>query len=212
MLCQQLQACHLSTGDLFRAAQCQKAPSEALSKALEAMRRGELVSDELVMSMVRERSHCLHCQGGFLLDGVPRTLAQAMSLRELLQEQQVELDGVISYELPLEEIVQRLGGRRTCGVCKAVFHVASRPPKREGICDRCGGHLVQRDDDKPEAVRVRMASYLESTQPLIEYYSEQRLLVPIEANGSPAEILERTLAALTPRVQRPHFAQQAKVC
>ena len=139
LLCKSLGTCHLSTGDVFRAAQCQSDPSPALKAALEAMRRGELVSDGLVVSMVSERSGCLGCGGGFLLDGFPRTVAQAEALDELLEQQGVKLDAVLSYELPLAEIVDRLSGRRTCSKCKAVFHQTARPPQKEGVCDLCGG-------------------------------------------------------------------------
>src|SRR5271166_5091623 len=135
LLCKALGTCHLSTGDVFRAAQCQTDHSPALKAALEAMRRGELVSDGLVVSMVSERSGCLSCSGGFLLDGFPRTAAQAEALDELLEQQGVGLDAVLSYELPLSEIVDRLSGRRTCSKCKAVFHVTARPRQREGVCD-----------------------------------------------------------------------------
>jgi adenylate kinase len=102
------------------------------------MRRGELVSDDVVVALVRERAGCLRCHGGFLLDGFPRTRAQAEALDVLLTEQGVSLDAVLSYELPLEEIVTRLGGRRTCPDCKAVYHVMTRPPRAEGVCDQCG--------------------------------------------------------------------------
>jgi adenylate kinase len=197
LLTRVLGACHLSTGDVFRAAQCAGGQSPAVKEALDAMRRGELVSDALVVALVRERARCLRCRGGFLLDGFPRTLAQAEALEELLAEQGVSLDAVVDYELPIEEIVDRLGGRRTCPRCKAVYHVATRPPAAAGACDQCGGGLVQRQDDRPEAVRVRMQSYQASTRPLTEYYGRTGKLVTIQASGTPAEILERTLAALS---------------
>jgi adenylate kinase len=196
LLCKALGTCHLSTGDVFRAAQCQTEHSPALRAALEAMRRGELVSDGLVVSMVSERSGCLSCGGGFLLDGFPRTVAQAEALDELLDQQGVQLDAVVSYELPLAQIVERLSGRRTCSKCKAVYHVAARPPHKEGVCDICSGVLAQRDDDRPESVRVRMQAYEESTRPLADYYRRTGRLIPIRAEGSPESILEQTLAAL----------------
>ena len=139
LLCDRLGTCHLSTGDLFRAGTCTAEPSPAMTAALEAMHRGELVSDELVMSMVRERCGCLRCHGGFLLDGIPRTLGQAEALEVILERLGVALDAVLSYELPLDEIVARLGGRRTCRDCKAVYHLTSRPPMVDETCDRCGG-------------------------------------------------------------------------
>jgi adenylate kinase len=199
LLGETLGACHLATGDLFRAAQCEGKPSPALRAALEAMRRGELVSDDLVVSMVRERAGCLRCRGGFLLDGFPRTVAQAEALDALLVEQGVALDHVVSYELPLDEIVARLSGRRTCAGCAAVYHITTRPPRAHGVCDQCGGELVQRADDRPESVRVRMHAYEESTRPLTEYYQRAGKLVPVPASGTPAEILDRTLRALDAR-------------
>jgi adenylate kinase len=199
LLCKALGTCHLSTGDVFRAAQCQHEPSPALKAALEAMRRGELVSDGLVVSMVSERSGCLSCGGGFLLDGFPRTEAQAEALDDLLDQQGVCLDAVLSYELPIDEIVERLSGRRTCGKCKAVFHVTARPPQQEGICDACGGQLIQREDDRPESIRVRMRAYEESTRPLADYYKRTGRLVAVSAEGTPEEILERSLTALQNR-------------
>jgi adenylate kinase len=199
LLCQALGTCHLSTGDLFRAAQCGAEPSPALRAALEAMRRGELVPDEVVVAMVRERAGCLRCRGGFLLDGFPRTAAQAEALDRLLTEQGVVLDAVLSYDLPLEEVVARLSGRRTCPACKAVYHLTARPPRVEGVCDQCGGRLVQREDDRPESIRVRMRAYEASTRPLEEYYRRAGKLVPVRAAGTPEEILGRTLAALTER-------------
>ena len=196
LLCQQLGTCHLSTGDLFRAGACASESSPAMTAALAAMRRGELVSDELVMSMVRERCGCLRCHGGFLLDGIPRTLNQAVALESILENLGVELDAVLSYELPLEEIVDRIGGRRTCSQCKAVYHVSARPPACDGICDHCGGTLLQRDDDRPDAVRVRMKTYLNTTQPLNEFYSQRKKLITVSAQGDPNEILQLALQSL----------------
>jgi len=196
LLCKSLGTCHLSTGDVFRAAQCQSDPSPALKAALEAMRRGELVSDGLVVSMVSERSGCLGCGGGFLLDGFPRTVAQAEALDELLDQQGVKLDAVLSYELPLAEIVDRLSGRRTCSKCKAVFHQTARPPHKEGVCDLCGGALIQREDDRPESIRVRMQAYEESTRPLADYYQQTGRLLTISADGPPETILDRSLRSL----------------
>src|SRR3954447_20519121 len=196
LLCKSLGTCHLSTGDVFRAAQCQSDPSPALKAALEAMRRGELVSDGLVVSMVSERSGCLGCGGGFLLDGFPRTVAQAEALDELLEQQGVALDAVLSYELPLAEIVDRLSGRRTCSKCKAVFHQTARPPQKEGVCDLCGEPLIQREDDRPESIRVRMQAYEESTRPLADYYQQTGRLLTVSADGSPEAILERSLKSL----------------
>jgi len=203
LLNQRLNACHLSTGDLFRAAskqnECDRSP--AMKAAMEHMRRGELVPDATVWEMVRERTDCIRCSSGFVLDGFPRTLGQAESLKRLMENEKIPLSAVVNYELPLEEIVARLSGRRTCEKCKAVFHVTGQPPKVEGVCDRCGGRLFQREDDRPESITVRMAAYERSTAPLIEFYDSLGLLVRIAATGSPEEICSRTISALAARTE-----------
>ena len=193
-----LGACPLSTGDVFRAAQNshESECSPAINQALDFMRRGELVPDETVINLVRERAECLRCCGGFLLDGFPRTVAQAEALAAMLAEFKVKLDGVIDFRLPLEEIVARLSGRRSCSGCKTVFHVTRRPPRAVGICDRCGGELVQREDDRLESVRVRMQAYQRSTAPLTDYFRRQGLLIEVDAHGSPEGVFERTLKLL----------------
>jgi adenylate kinase len=200
LLTERLGACHLSTGDVFRAAgkglDCDQSP--AMKAALQFMRHGELVPDSTVWEMVRERSRCLvGC--GFILDGFPRTLAQAKSLKDLLETEKVSLSAVVNYELPVDEIVHRLSGRRTCDQCKAVFHITERPSQGKGICDRCGGRLYQREDDWPEAITVRLREYERSTAPLIQFYSDLGLLAPISAKGTAAEILTRTMARLLAR-------------
>lgn len=201
LLNSRLKACHLSTGDLFRAAgsrpDCDQSP--AMKEALAYMRRGELVPDSTVWEMVRERLGCLRCGGGFILDGFPRTLGQAQSLQKLLNSEGVDLTAVVNYELPFSEIIARLGGRRTCEKCKAVYHILERPPKVEGHCDHCGGRLFQREDDRPESIKVRLETYERSTAPLIDFYAQRRLLVRVPANGSPEEICERTAVEIEPR-------------
>jgi adenylate kinase len=194
-------ACPLSTGDVFRAAKTipEADRSPAMVAALEHMRKGELVPDTTVLDMVRERKDCLRNADGFLLDGFPRTVAQAGALGALLAELNVRLDAVVNYVLPIEEIVARISGRRTCSRCKSVFHVTGRPSKVEGVCDHCGGELIQREDDRPEAVRVRMQAYQQSTAPLTDYYQERGLLVEVDAHGTPEEIFQRTLHLLEKR-------------
>jgi adenylate kinase len=160
------------------------------------MRRGDLVPDETVLNIVRERTRCLTCGGGFLLDGFPRTVVQAEALTALLKQEKVTLTAVLNYEMPIEKIVIRLSGRRTCAGCKAVFHITGRQPRVEGTCDHCGGKLIQREDDRPEAIRVRMEAYEKSTKPLIEYFSKRKLLVTVPAEGTPEEIYQRTLSRL----------------
>lgn len=194
LLCERLGTCHLSTGDVFRAAKCCSDDhlSTAMESALVHMKRGDLVPDETVLDMVGERLCCLNCSGGFLLDGFPRTVAQAKALEQLLESQDIKLTAVFDYELPIEQIVARLSGRRTCAGCKAVYHVTTRPPKVAGVCDHCGGELIQREDDRPESVKVRMEAYQSSTRPLIDFYQQRGLLVTISADGSPEEIYKRT--------------------
>ncbi len=196
LLSASLGACHLSTGDVFRAAGSRQSPTYAVALAQAAMKRGDLVTDDIVISTMFERSRCLRCRAGFLLDGFPRSLSQAKWLDERLGQLGVMLDGVISYVLPLETIVARLSGRRTCVDCRTVYHEESRPPARCNICDDCGGRLVQRDDDRPDIVRARMDAYRRSTGPLKQYYDEQGLLITIWATGSPEEIHDRTVQAL----------------
>ena len=129
------------------------------------MRRGDLVPDETVLALVAERVGCLRCQGGFLLDGFPRTVAQAEALEKLLAGEKLKLDAVLSYDLPLEQVVSRLSGRRTCPDCKAVFHIEDPATEGRRRCDHCGGKLYQREDDRPESIRVRMEAYERSTAP-----------------------------------------------
>jgi adenylate kinase len=193
-----LGACHLSTGDVFRAAGSKDAckPTPAIETAIEHMRRGALVPDTTVWEMVRERSACIRCGGGFILDGFPRTLAQAEALKKHMESENLSLNAVVNYELPLGEIVARLSGRRTCEKCKSVFHLTGQPPKKEGACDHCGGRLFQREDDRPESITVRLEAYQRSTTPLIQFYNDLGLLVSVVAAGSPDEICDNTITAL----------------
>ena len=208
LLTKHLGVCHLSTGDVFRAARSLSAAeqSPAMLIALDYMRRGHLVPDETVWQVVRERLGCLHCGGGFVLDGFPRTLAQAALLRGLMEHEKLALDAVVNYELPLAEIVARLSGRRTCEKCKAIFHVSAQPSRLQGICDRCGGRLFQREDDRPESITVRMEAYERSTAPLIQFYREMNLLTGIEASGSPEQIFQLTIEALEGRRAGRHIS------
>lgn len=200
LLGQTLRACHLSTGDLFRAASCGSELSPSMRAAIAATQRGELVCEELVIDLVRERAGCLRCHGGFLLDGFPRNVTQAQALDELLAELNVTLDAVLYFELPQEEIVARLAGRRTCSRCPAVYHLAARPPATAGVCDGCGGELTQRADDRPDVIRVRMQAYDESTRPLIDFYRRDGRLVSVAATGTPEQIRDRAMRLLDRRV------------
>lgn len=197
-LSEKLGAVQLSTGDVFRAAKAADSGSlsPAMQDAMAAMKAGKLVSDDTVIAMVRERGGCLASGYGFLLDGFPRTVHQAEELDKMLAELGLKLDGVLNYALPTDEVVKRLSGRRTCKQCKATAHVIFSPPKQEGACDKCGGELFQREDDRPESIRVRLQAYEESTAPLAQYYDAKGLLITISAEGSPAEIFARTEALL----------------
>jgi adenylate kinase len=170
------------------------------------MRRGELVPDSTVWEMVRERSECLQGSGGFILDGFPRTVAQAVLLKQLTDKQKLAMTAVVNYELPADAIVARLGGRRTCERCKGVYHLTERPPKVSERCDRCDGELFQREDDQPAAIRVRLEVYERSTAPLIDFYRKSGLLMQVPATGTPDEICERTLHELEYRRNR-QFAE-----
>ncbi len=195
-----LGACQLSTGDIFRAAKAFKGTlTPALQAATGYMVRGELVPDETVVDLVRERKASLTCPHGFLLDGFPRTVPQAEALDGMLRELSIRLDVVLSYVLPIEKVVERISGRRTCRQCKAVYHTVAMPPKKEGVCDKCGGELFLRDDDKPETVRVRMKAYEEATRPLADYYAARNLLLEVSAEGDADAVFARTMKALKDR-------------
>lgn len=187
-------ACQLSTGDVFRAARCCKSDelSPVLRAAIDRMNRGELVSDDTVIEMVKERSHCLTCEYGFLLDGFPRTVSQAEALDEVLLGLGLTLDAVINYTLGEEEIIRRLSGRRTCRKCAKTFHMEFNPPDPVQPCAEGGCDIYQRDDDHPEAIAVRLKNYHASTEPLEEYYAAKGLLLNIPADAPPPAIFKRT--------------------
>jgi adenylate kinase len=199
LLSRHIGACQLSTGDIFRSASrndgCEASP--AMQAALTFMRRGDLVPDDIVLDVVRERVACLRCRGGFLLDGFPRTVAQASALQELLSRENLQLDAVIEYRLPRDQIINRLSGRRTCSSCKAVFHLATSPPAVADVCDRCGGTLIQREDDRAESIAVRLDAYQRSTTPLTDFYARHASLINVDATGSPQDVFARTVDALT---------------
>lgn len=201
LIASRLGPCHLSTGDVFRAAKalapCDRTP--ALNAAVEAMQRGDLVSDDTVLAIIGERTACLRCAGGFLLDGFPRTLNQAHALEALLAAEQVRLDAVVSYELATQRVVARIAGRRVCPACKAVFHVQAQPPRVAGYCDACGAGLMQREDDHPRAVRVRMQAYYKATTPLMQFYEHRGLLRVVSADGDPEEVFARTMSLIGTR-------------
>ena len=192
-------ACHLSTGDVFRYAARDtsgRAPSPAMATALAAMKRGELVSDNTVVELVRERAGCLACQYGFLLDGFPRTLEQAHALEGILAKVERKLDAAINYFASETLIIERLSGRRVCKQCRTGYHVANKPPRVSGRCDACGGELIQRDDDKPEAIRTRLQACAATCNPVLEFYRRQGLLREIDASGDPEAVFAQTRAVI----------------
>ncbi|MFD8546450.1 adenylate kinase [Streptomyces sp. NPDC059649] len=186
---------HISTGDLFRANISQGTDLGKKAKAF--MDAGELVPDEVTIGMARDRMNQPDAAGGFLLDGFPRNVSQAEALDEALKEDGVTLDAVLDLEVPEEEVVKRIAGRRICRKDSShVFHVSYSPPKQQGVCDVCGGELYQRDDDSEETVRKRLEVYHTQTEPIIDYYKAQDLVVTIPALGKVEEVTERAMAAL----------------
>jgi adenylate kinase len=168
---------HISTGDIFR--EEMEKNSELGQEVRRYVEKGELVPDEVVNQIVKKRLSQDDCKKGFILDGYPRTLQQAEALEQILKELSLPLKKVINLVVSEEEIIRRLSGRRICRNCGAIFHIVNMPPKKEGICDYCGGELYQRDDDKPEAIRHRLAVYHKQTEPLIRFYEEKGLLVNV---------------------------------
>jgi len=187
----------ISTGDIFRANVAAFTPLGVEAKKY--MDSGDLVPDEVTIAMVRERLSEHDVEGGFLLDGFPRTLGQAEALGDLLRELGQPLDAVLELQLDDDEVVLRLSGRRTCRKCGYVWHVDFDAPTLPGICDNCGSQLFQRDDDKPETILRRLEVYAEQTEPLTGYYSSLGLLVAISASGEVDEVTERAISALRPR-------------
>jgi len=169
---------HISTGDIFRANI--KNGTELGKKAKEYMDQGLLVPDELTCDLVVDRIGQDDCKNGFILDGFPRTIPQAEALTNALNELGQKMDYAIDVDVPDENIVKRMSGRRACLECGATYHVVSIPPKKEGICDACGSELVLRDDDKPETVQKRLDVYHEQTQPLIDYYKKAGILKSVD--------------------------------
>jgi adenylate kinase len=186
---------HISTGDILRAEV--EAGSDLGHKAKGYMDRGELVPDDLVVAMVVRRLTRDDCREGYLLDGFPRTLGQADALEAELGKTDERIDKVLYFHAPDEVLVRRLAGRRTCPACGANYHVEAMPPETEGVCDRCGAELIQREDDRPETVRKRLEVYKAQTQDLIDHYRSAGLLEEIDATGMVDEIAAAVAAALT---------------
>jgi len=182
----------ISTGDMLREAVAKG--TELGKKAKEYMTQGKLVPDEIVIGIVKERLKQKDCEKGFILDGFPRTLAQAEALDRIMGEMGKKIDAVINVNVPEEEVVRRIAYRRTCRNCGAIYHLIYNPPKKPGICDKCGGELYQREDDKEETVRERYRVYKKNTEPLIEYYKKKGILFDVDGTkdieGVKREILD----------------------
>ncbi len=188
---------HISTGDMFRD---HKARGTEIGKKVQAiMDAGGLVTDDITNAMVKERLARPDVAGGFILDGYPRTTAQAETLDKLLRSMGRRIDRVLSYEVAAEVLVERLGGRRSCPKCGAVYHVSQNPPRRSGYCDREGAELVLRVDDRPESIQKRLEEYDLKTEPLRRYYHEQGNLAAVEGIGTPEGILAATKHVLGAR-------------
>lgn len=177
---------HVSTGDIFRANM--KNGTELGNKAKEYMDAGKLVPDELTISMLLDRISQEDCGKGYVLDGFPRTIPQAESLKEALSKRNEAIDYAIDIEVPDEVIEERMTGRRSCPSCGATYHLVFNPCSRKGVCDACGAALVQRADDQPETVKKRLAVYHEQTKPLIDYYEREGVLKCIDGTQKPEDV------------------------
>jgi adenylate kinase len=195
-LAENLSIPHISTGDLFRANISQGTDLGKRAKAF--MDAGDLVPDEVTIAMAEDRMEQPDTTGGFLLDGFPRNEFQARALDEYLSRRGVALDGVLDLEVPEDEVVRRIAGRRTCRNDSAhTFHVQHRPPRTEGVCDVCGGELYQREDDAEDKVRNRLDVYYRETAPVVDYYKRQNLVSTVSATGPVAEVTKRAMEALS---------------
>jgi adenylate kinase len=183
---------HISSGDILRDAIRRNTALGAKAKTY--MDRGELVPDDVLLGVMEERLQRSDCHEGFILDGFPRTLHQAETLNAMLASHAADLDHVLWLQVPSAELVRRLSGRRTCKECGASYHLSFDPPKKSGVCDRCGGQLVQREDDREETIVARLKVYERQTAPLAQFYRAKSLLSEIDGVGASDEVLERMVA------------------
>jgi adenylate kinase len=190
------QVAKISTGDLLREAVRSQAALGIVAKSY--MDQGKLVPDAVVIGLVREKLADPNCANGFVLDGFPRTVAQAEELGTVLTFKGIALDRVLNLQVSREDIVRRLSGRRSCPKCQSTFHVDFARPKVDEICDRCGEPLVQRSDDRCDAIEMRLKVYDEQTAPLVRYYDERRLLSAVDASGAADVVFQHLLQELAP--------------
>ena len=195
MLIEKYQLPQISTGDILRQAVKDGTPLGKEAKTY--MDQGKLVPDDLIVNLIKARINADDCKAGYIFDGFPRTVAQAEALDSLLKSLATQLDAVISIDVPEDEVVKRLSGRRTCKNCGALYHMLYTPPAKEGICDKCGGSLFQRSDDNEATIRQRLSVYREQTAPLIAYYTQQDLVKAIPGTGEPEEIFATICRALS---------------
>lgn len=193
-LAEKLKIPHISTGDMFRRAMAEGTPLGLVAKSY--MERGQLVPDDVTIGLVQERLGAEDCAAGFLLDGFPRTVAQADALEKILRELGRPLDRAVNLVVPDEKLIERAVGRRVCPNCGATYHVVYNPPRQEGICDVCGHPLRQRDDDREETVRRRLEVYYQQTEPLIKYYERAGLLENVNGDQDMDSVLRSILAVL----------------
>ena len=190
ILCKMLEIPTISTGNILRAAIKDGTPTGLRAKSF--IDAGALVPDEVIIGIINERLAQPDCQNGYILDGVPRTIAQA----EALEKAGIQFDAVVSIEISEEEILSRMSGRRVCGACGSSYNVVAIPPRVEGICDNCGGKLIQRKDDTPETVRERLKVYHTETEPLVDFYAQRGLLRPVQSAPTKEGTTQAILAAL----------------
>lgn len=193
-ICAKYNIPHISTGDIFRANI--KNNTELGQKAKSYMDKGELVPDELVVDLVVDRIKAYDCTNGYVLDGFPRTIPQAEALDAALAAINDKVDYAINVEVPDENIINRMSGRRACVACGATYHIVHIPTKVDGVCDKCGADLILRDDDKPETVKNRLNVYHEQTQPLIDYYTAKNVLHEVDGTKAMEDVFSSIVSIL----------------
>ncbi|WP_459130071.1 adenylate kinase [Guggenheimella bovis] len=185
---------HVSTGNILRDQIARETPLGLTAKPY--VENGKLVPDELVMALVASALDSIDLDRGFLFDGYPRNVAQAENLTEVLRLKGKPLDAVVLLQVDEDQLVKRATGRRVCSKCSKTYHVSFNPPQTENVCDACGSDLIQRKDDQPETVKSRLEVYKNQTEPLVEYFSQQGTLKPIDGSGAPDEVFNRVVEAL----------------
>lgn len=194
LLQEEFPACQVSTGDILRKAVAEQ--TKVGKEASEFIDRGALVPDSVIVKLVAERLKDNDCRKGFILDGFPRTIPQAQSLEEILKKMGLDLQHVLLMQVPAGLIVERLAGRRICRDCGALYHRSFDPPKQQGVCDRCGGELRQRDDDREETIKARLDVFDAQTAPLADYYRQRGILREIDGVGKVEDIQKRVIKVL----------------